>query len=132
MNGYNETKETVVADGTVMKGSITSDCPVTVSGKVDGDLSAPELKITTTGCVHGQVLVDKLLSEGEISGEIEAQDVTLSGKVRDKTSIKAKTLEVKLDSEDPDRLTLTFGECTLDIGDSAKQYEVSEEEDEGE
>lgn len=115
--------ETVIAQGTVMKGSIASEVPVTVSGKVDGDLAAPTLNITSTGSVHGQVLVENLTSQGEVSGEIEAQEVNLSGKVRDKTSIKAKSLEVKLDTTDPERLSVTFGECTLDVGESASQQQ---------
>ncbi|MBN2381600.1 polymer-forming cytoskeletal protein [bacterium] len=123
--------ETIIAQGTVMKGSIASEVPVTVSGKVDGDLAAPTLNISETGSVHGQVLVENLMSKGEISGEIEAQEVNLSGKVRDKTSIKAKSLEVKLDTSDPERLTVTFGECTLDVGQTEKResdYHMSDQE----
>jgi len=126
MDQYNET---IIAQGTVMKGSIASEVPVTVSGKVDGDLAAPTLNITETGSVHGQVLVENLTSQGEISGEIEAQEVNLSGKVRDKTSIKAKSLEVKLDTADPERLMVTFGECTLDVGNTAKQSNIVAPED---
>lgn len=129
MNG-NDERETIIADGTVMKGSVNSDCPVTVSGKIDGELEAPTLHITQSGSVNGQILVEKINSEGEISGEIEAQEVILSGKVRDKTSIKAKTLEVKLNAQDPDVLNLTFGECSIDVGNEPENTpEVIDEED---
>ena len=130
MTETSDTKETIIAEGTVMKGSITSDCPVTVSGKVDGDLSAPSLNITNSGSVHGQVLVEKLVSNGEISGEIEAQEVNLAGTVKDKTSIKAKTLEVRLDAKDPERLNVTFGDCSLEVGDSSSSDDVDEAEEE--
>ena len=126
MNG--EMNETIIAEGTVMKGSIASECPITVSGKVEGDLAAPALTITPQGSVHGQVLVEKLVSQGEISGDIEAKEVNLSGKVRDKTAIKARTLEVKLDAQDPDRLTVTFGEVSLEVGER-KDVAQAEEED---
>jgi cytoskeletal protein CcmA (bactofilin family) len=129
MNETGETRETIIAEGTVMKGSIASECPITVSGKVEGDLAAPSLNITEEGSVHGQVLVEKLYSRGEISGEIEAQEVKLSGKVRDKTSIKAKSLEVKLDAHDPERLNVTFGEVTLVVGEkSGDAPKVKDEE----
>lgn len=126
MNG--EMNETIIADGTVMKGSIASECPITVSGKVEGDLAAPSLTITPQGSVHGQVLVERLVSQGEISGDIEAKEVNLSGKVRDKTAIKARSLEVKLDAQDPDRLTITFGEVSLEVGES-KDVSSSEEDE---
>lgn len=132
MNESGEARETIIADGTIMKGSIASECPVTVSGKVEGDLSAPSLHITEVGSVHGQVLVEKIHSQGEISGDIEAQEVILSGKVRDKTSIKAKSLEVKLDAQDPDKLNVTFGDTTLSIGETTSEPAPEEEDEEDE
>ena len=48
-------RESVVAQGTSFKGIVTSDCPVTVSGTVDGELSAPALVVTDSGSVNGKV-----------------------------------------------------------------------------
>ena len=47
---------------------------------------------------------------------IDAGDLFLSGSVGNKTVIKAKNLEVKLNPEQG-RMELTIGECTLDVGD---------------
>jgi hypothetical protein len=89
---------------------------VVVNGRLEGELSAPELEITTTGVVQGNIKAERLSSRGKLSGNIDAGDLFLSGSVGSKTVIKAKNLEVKLMPEQG-RMELTFGECTLDIGD---------------
>lgn len=109
-------RQSIIARGTSLQGTLTSECPVTVSGVVDGEFTAPSLVVTDSGCVHGKVLVDELKSTGELSGEIDAGAMQLSGKVRDNTAIRAKTLEVKLDSAGSDRLRLVFGSATLEVG----------------
>ena len=40
----------------------------------------------------------------------------LSGRVRDNTSIRAKSLEVKLSSAGSEKLQVLFGSATLEIG----------------
>jgi len=108
--------ESVIAQGTSIKGTVSSDCPVSVSGVVDGEFTAPALVVTESGSVHGKIRVEDLRSAGEISGEIEAGSLQLSGHVRDKTSIRAKSLEVKLASGGSDKLELRFGSATLEVG----------------
>ena len=109
-------KQTLIEQGTEFKGTMKSTCPVVVNGRVEGDLSAPELDVTSTGTVRGNIKADRLSSRGNLSGNIDAGDLFLSGAVGSKTVIKAKNLEVKL-SPEQGRMELTIGECTLDIGD---------------
>lgn len=109
-------KQTLIEQGTEFKGTMKSTCPVVVNGRVEGDLSAPELDVTSTGTVRGNIKADRLSSRGHLSGNIDAGDLFLSGAVGSKTVIKAKNLEVKL-SPEQGRMELTIGECTLDIGD---------------
>jgi bactofilin len=109
-------KHTLIEQGTEFKGTMKSSCPVVVNGRIEGELSAPELEITTTGVVQGNIKAERLSSRGKLSGNIDAGDLFLSGSVGSKTVIKAKNLEVKLMPEQG-RMELTFGECTLDIGD---------------
>ncbi|MCS6885757.1 MAG: polymer-forming cytoskeletal protein [Acidobacteriota bacterium] len=113
-----ELKQTILEDGTEVEGSIRSRGPITVSGKVKGEVSAPALLVTQTGAVHGQVKVSQLKSQGEIAGEIDADSVELSGKVNDQTVIKANTLEVMLSRSDG-KLQVSFGNCELHVGDKA-------------
>ena len=113
------TKKTLVEEGTEFKGSLTSKCPVEVRGRVDGDLAAPSLDVSPTGSVSGKVKVDRLISQGEIAGEFDAEAVNLSGTVKDNTVIRAKTLEVKLaPATEGNRLQVIFGEVALDVGDA--------------
>jgi cytoskeletal protein CcmA (bactofilin family) len=111
-------KQTILEDGTEIDGSVKSKCPITVSGKLKGEVLAPSLTITPSGSVQGQVKVSNLLSQGELAGEIEAESVELAGKVNDQTTIRAASLEVKL-NQPGNKIQVTFGNCELHVGDKA-------------
>jgi cytoskeletal protein CcmA (bactofilin family) len=114
-------KKTLVEEGTEFKGSLTSRCPVEVRGRVEGDLEAPSLQVTTTGGVSGKVKVGKLISDGELAGELDADAALLAGTVKDNTVIRAKTLEVKLTAQNGSKMQVIFGEVTLDVGDAPRE-----------
>ena len=115
------TKQTVLEEGTEIEGSIRSQCPITVSGILKGDIAAPSLTITLSGSVHGQVKVSNFKSEGEIAGEIDAESVELSGHVGDQTTIRASSLQAKLSQNGSNgKLQVTFGNCDLHVGGGAK------------
>ncbi|HTV22011.1 MAG TPA: polymer-forming cytoskeletal protein [Polyangiaceae bacterium] len=118
-------KQTLIEQGTEFKGTMKSTCPVVVNGRIEGELSAPELDVTTTGSVRGNIKADRLSSRGVLSGNIDAGDLFLSGSVGSKTVIKAKNLEVKL-APDQGRMELTIGECTLDVGDEPSKERRSD------
>jgi cytoskeletal protein CcmA (bactofilin family) len=110
-------KKTLVEEGTEVKGSIRSTCPVLVRGRIEGEIDAPSLTVSPSGAVQGRAKLGDMRSEGEIAGEFDADVVTLSGTVKDKTVIRAKTLEVKLESAGS-KLQVVFGECELDVGET--------------
>jgi cytoskeletal protein CcmA (bactofilin family) len=114
--GASGEKTTLVEDGTEFKGSFVSKCPIVVRGVIEGDISAPSLTVSPTGAVHGKAKVGQLHSEGEISGDFDADVIELSGKVKDNTVIRAKSLNIKL-SPDKGKMQVVFGECTLEVGD---------------
>jgi cytoskeletal protein CcmA (bactofilin family) len=109
-------KETLVEHGTVFKGSFASDCPIVVRGRVEGEITGPSLVVSKTGSVSGIVKVKEIRSEGELAGEYDADTVYLSGAVKDKTVLRARSLEVKLAPE-RGRMQVVFGECELEVGD---------------
>lgn len=109
-------KHTLIEQGTEFKGSMKSTCPVVVHGRIEGELTAPELDVTATGNVKGTIKAERLSSRGTLSGNVDAGDLFLSGSIGSKTVIKAKNLEVRLAPEQG-RMELTIGECTLDVGD---------------
>lgn len=110
-------KKTLVEEGTELKGSISSKCPIVVRGKIDGEIAAPALTISETGAVHGSVKVGQMTSQGEISGEFDAESIQLSGTVKDNTIIRAKSLEVRIVSQ-TSKMQVVFGETTLEVGDA--------------
>src|SRR5262245_37456773 len=111
-------KQTILEEGTEFDGVVKSKCAIMVSGQLKGQISAPALTITQSGMVNGKVKVSQLKSQGEISGEIDAESVELSGRVSDQTRISAKTIEVKLNQSNS-KLQMTFGNCELNVGDKA-------------
>jgi len=113
-------KKTLVEEGTEFKGSLTSKCPVEVRGRIDGDLNAPSLHVSTSGAVSGKVYVGQLVSQGEIAGEFDADSIQLSGTVKDNTVIRAKTLEVRLTPPSGNKMQVIFGEVALDVGDAPR------------
>src|SRR5580658_1130413 len=116
------TKRTLVEEGTELKGSLTSTCPVLVRGRIEGEVQAPALTVSPSGAVHGRAKVGELGAEGELSGEFDADVVKLSGSVKDRTVIRARSLEVKLASE-TGKLQVVFGECELEVGEPPREKE---------
>jgi len=120
-------KQTLVEEGTELKGTLKSSCQVVVNGSIDGQIEAPSLTIAETGTVLGTVKAQKLRSEGTLAGNIDADDVYLSGVVRSNTVIRARKLEVKLQPE-RGKLEVTFGECSLEVGEDPAHAQAEEPE----
>jgi cytoskeletal protein CcmA (bactofilin family) len=114
-NGANKPK-TIVEQDTSMKGALASKCPVVVRGKIEGEVTAPSVSVSASGTVHGVVKAEEIESEGELSGEFEAELVRLSGVVKDKSVVRARYLEMKVASPDG-KLEVVLGECTFEVGD---------------
>jgi cytoskeletal protein CcmA (bactofilin family) len=114
--GSNGIKQTLVEEGTEFVGKLTSKCPIVVMGNVEGEVTGPIIHVTRSGVVAGNVKVKELRSEGELAGSVEADVVRIAGKIRDRTVIRARTLEVTLTSNDK-AMEVLFGECELAIGD---------------
>jgi cytoskeletal protein CcmA (bactofilin family) len=112
-----DTKRTLIEDGTELRGTLTSSCPIVVMGRVEGDLSGPSVEVTETGILSGKAKVTELHSRGELAGEFDAEMVQLSGRVRDKTRIRAQSLEVRL-RRDEGRMEMVFGDCEMAVGDA--------------
>lgn len=110
-------RATLVEEGTEFKGELTSNCPLVIRGKVEGSIKAPAITIARSGSLTGTAKIGQLLSEGELSGDFEADAVRLAGKVGNNTTIRARSLEAKLAAKEKGGLQVTFGECQLEVGD---------------
>ena len=116
-------RKTLVEEGTQFKGSLSSNCPIEVKGRIEGDVTAPALSVAVGGAVHGKVKVGEIRSQGELAGEFDADIVQLSGTVKDNTVIRAKSLEVKLSSPSS-KMQVIFGECELEVGGDQPQTDL--------
>lgn len=110
-----EDKQTTVEEGTRFKGTLQSTCRVVVRGVVDGELEAPSVDVAATGSVTGNVKAQSLQSSGVLAGHIDVDELFLSGSVQNDTVIRAKSLDVKLQSDS--KLEVKFGECMLEVGE---------------
>jgi len=119
-------KHTVIEEGSEFKGSLTSSCPIDVRGKIEGEVVTPALTVSKSGSVHGRAKVGSVRSEGELSGEFDAETIELAGSVRDNTVVRTRSLEVKLASE-RGKLQVIFGECELSVGDEPTEFDRVEE-----
>jgi len=119
------TKHTIVEEGSSFKGTLTSSCPIHVHGRIEGEVETPALTVSATGAVHGRAKVGEVRSQGELSGEFEADTIELAGTVRDNTVIRARSLEVKLSST-RGKLQVIFGECELAVGEAPSERDAVE------
>jgi len=119
---------TIIAKGTRFDGAVKSDCDVLLGGRLEGEISAPSLTVEASGCVAGRVEVTTLKSDGEISGQVIAENVTLAGRVGNQTVILANTLEVKICQPD-EGLQVSFGDCELQVGQNATRGSATLDED---
>jgi cytoskeletal protein CcmA (bactofilin family) len=125
-----ETKKTLIEEGTEFKGSFTSSCPIVVMGKVEGEMKGPSVEVTESGVLSGKAKVTELRSRGELSGEFDADVVELSGRVRDKTIVRAKSLEVSLQRGEG-AIEMVFGDCELNVGDAPDKAKAVREASSG-
>ncbi|MBK8013020.1 MAG: polymer-forming cytoskeletal protein [Deltaproteobacteria bacterium] len=119
-------RSTIIEEGTVLQGRLSSTCGLLIRGSVDGEIDAPVVDVAISGRLTGTACVGDLRSEGHISGDFEAENVVLAGRVGDKTKIRARTLEARLRSEGAP-LEVSFGESVLEVGEEPHPAEVSEE-----
>jgi cytoskeletal protein CcmA (bactofilin family) len=89
-------KRTIVEEGTELKGSITSTCPIVVQGSIDGEVAGPSVEVSATGTIAGKITTGTLNSKGRIAGELDVDVAQLSGTVANKTVVRAATLDLKI------------------------------------
>jgi cytoskeletal protein CcmA (bactofilin family) len=124
--GKMASKRTLVEEGSVFKGSLESVCPIVVLGQVDGEITGPSIEVHASGQVSGRIKATQVTSRGELAGNVEAETVELSGRVRDQTVIRARSIEVKLERGDA-REEVVFGDCELCIGEELVKETVLNE-----
>jgi cytoskeletal protein CcmA (bactofilin family) len=110
-------KQTLVETDTVFEGTIQSSYPVVVHGTINGEVDAPALSIGDSGVINGIIRSKTLRSQGTLSGSVDAGEVVLSGTVHDRTVVRARRLEVKLESSEEGWVNVTFRTGTFEPSD---------------
>jgi cytoskeletal protein CcmA (bactofilin family) len=101
-------KQTLVEEGTHLKGSLSSTCPIVVHGSLEGDVEGPAITVNATGALSGKIHADVLKSEGRVAGEFDVETAELAGAVAPGTDVRANSLTVNL-SVSTGKLQLAFG-----------------------
>ena len=113
-----ETKKTLIEEGTELKGTLTSTCPIVVHGARRGRDDRPVGRGHRERRAVRQGQGDRAALARRAGGRVRRRQVVeLSGRVRDKTIIRAQSLEVSL-KRDEGRIEMVFGDCELAVGDA--------------
>ncbi len=93
-----DAKETIIAQGTVIEGTISGDQNVVIEGEVAGEIKLPEtqLIVATTGISNSKIEADTVLIEGFQKGNVFAHtciQIAPSGKV--KAELKAPEISIE-------------------------------------
>ena len=86
---------TVVSNGSILEGRITSPSTISVSGYVKGELNASEIVIETEGAVKGSIFAEHLIIIGKFEGKVSANKITIAstGNVKGDLSYKRVAID---------------------------------------
>jgi cytoskeletal protein CcmA (bactofilin family) len=101
---------TIVAEGTDFRGDFTSRCPVIVNGRIEGDVKAPSVTVTTTGALQGKIEAKTIRCKGSVAGVLEADSIELTGAIARDTIVRAQRLNLDVESTSG-RIELAFNQA---------------------
>src|SRR5262249_53450811 len=116
----------IVESGTDFKGTFTSSCPIVVNGSIEGDVTAPGVKVTPSGVLHGHVHARSISCRGSAAGVFEADTIELSGAIAQNTIIRAQRLNLNIASTSG-RIELAFAQAVT----VASDWEVRRADEQG-
>src|SRR5262245_55112503 len=116
---------TVIEEGTSFKGTFTSSCPITVNGRIEGEVRAPAVVVTSSGALDGNVEAKTISCRGSAAGVLNADTIELSGTIAQNTVIRAQRLNLKIVSTSG-KIELAFGQAV-----NAQEWEHSHAENQG-
>ena len=98
---------TLVAEGSYFKGDFISSCPIVVNGRIEGDVRAPAVTVTSSGALQGKIEATTISCTGSVAGVLEADAIELSGAIARDTIIRAQRLNLDVESTSG-RIELAF------------------------
>ena len=92
-------KTTVITTGFFVKGEVKLTCSIYIDGKIEGSLdSTSDITIGKSGCVVGNVFAKKVLVQGCLEGEIDADRVEILSEGVVKGTIISSELVIEANS----------------------------------
>jgi cytoskeletal protein CcmA (bactofilin family) len=70
-------RETIIAEGLKIKGSVLAEGLVEVSGQIEGDVHCTSLVVSPKAAINGGVEADRVVVNGRIEGPIRGSEVVL-------------------------------------------------------
>lgn len=89
-------KETTISPGTMLRGEITNEHNITISGEVEGDVSSKKItQIGKEGKVVGKVTSFKLIVNGLLKGSCYAKSVVIMSRGRIEGDVYASEFSIE-------------------------------------
>ena len=89
---------TIVDEGTSFRGDFISSCPIVVNGRIEGDVKAPAVTVTTSGALQGKIEAKTISCRGSVAGVLEADVIELTGAIARDTIVRAQRLNLDVES----------------------------------
>jgi cytoskeletal protein CcmA (bactofilin family) len=88
-------KETVIAEGLKITGSVSADGAVEVNGQVDGDLHCASLTVSPKASIKGGIHARRVVVNGKVEGPISGDDVVLKSHALVIGDIETQSLSIE-------------------------------------
>ena len=88
-------RETVIAEGLKIIGSVTAEGVVEVNGQIEGDLQCTSLIISPKACINGGVQAERVVVNGKVEGPIHGGEVILKSRAIVVGDIQTQSLTIE-------------------------------------
>jgi cytoskeletal protein CcmA (bactofilin family) len=88
-------RETVIAEGLKIIGSVTAEGLVEVNGQIEGDLHCTSLIVSPKACINGGVQAERVVVNGKVEGPIHGGEVILKSRAIVVGDIQTQSLTIE-------------------------------------
>jgi cytoskeletal protein CcmA (bactofilin family) len=88
-------KGTIIAEGLKIKGSVSAEGLVEVSGHIEGDVHCTSLFVSPKAVINGGVEADRVVVNGRVEGPIRGSEVVLKSHAHVVGDIQYKHLSIE-------------------------------------
>jgi len=89
----------IISSDVKVEGHITGKGSIRIDGNVIGNIKFDDVQIASTGIVRGDIDATNFTNEGQIEGNINAEDAKLKVNSKNNVKLTAKSLTVEMSAE---------------------------------